>query len=83
MKKNNINNDIHCVFEGIGGNGNIYISGVKAATDQTILKSILKYYKDFNIKAVVSVTATIVMETKNDKKLVEIDHYMHIPVLDC
>jgi hypothetical protein len=80
MKKININNDIHCVFEGIGGNGNIYISGIKPATDKNIIKGNHFINRiDFNIRAIVSATFT----TNIDKKLFEIDHYMHIPALDC
>jgi hypothetical protein len=44
----------------------------------TLSKVLGLFYLDFNIKAIISAT----LSAKVDKKVVEIDHYMHIPALD-
>ena len=40
---NQMSHDIDCVFEGFGGRGRIYISGIFAAQNNTLLKSIIAY----------------------------------------
>lgn len=44
--------DISCVFEGFGGVGAIYVSGITGAKNIPILQSTIIKYPDHNIKAV-------------------------------
>ena len=67
--------DIDCVFEGFGGKGRIYISGLYPASNISLLKSKFLINLDLNIKTVISVAISGLLT----HKIEDIPNYLYLP----